>query len=300
MEFDNLKEIVRFGVPLFLMITGCLSFNKEIEIGAFLKKKVVRIVYPLIFFLIIGMMFVYGSQPFTKFWYCWMVLGVYFAIPIVNVFIRNATDREIEYFLIFFIISSAIYNLTHAYDIPIALDLNFFVGPFSYVILGYYLSRKDFNISANKIVLISAVAFVLISIYKVLHYEVFYAHNVLMLYSTLNLSIPQVIQASSVFLMFKYIYEAKSGISGAVRSFLETNVINGIMLSVSRASYGIYLLHMLFLRGIFEPICKPIHMSGFQTSISILAISTALLVISWAIIWIMGQIPYVKLISGYA
>ena len=32
--------LVKFGVPVFIMISGALLLNREIEIGSFLKKKV--------------------------------------------------------------------------------------------------------------------------------------------------------------------------------------------------------------------------------------------------------------------
>ncbi|WP_295722713.1 acyltransferase [uncultured Methanobrevibacter sp.] len=302
LPFHDLKECLRFGVPIFLMITGCLAFNKEIELSSFLKKKVVRIALPVIFFTILGILLsAYSTeQPLSRYWYCWMALGVYLAIPLVNVFIKNVKSKELDYFIIIFLIASILYHLTWKMGVDIALDLNFFIGPMSYVILGYYLSRKEFNLSANKIILISLIVFIGVSVFKILHYETLYLYDNLMLTSKLSLSFPQIIQAASVFLMIKYTYEAKSGIFGSIRGFLEKDIVNKFIVSISVASYGIYLVHLIILRGWMESALKNIHLTGTMTAILILLASTALLLVSGIIITILGKIPYVKLVSGYA
>ena len=301
LKFHELKEVVRFGVPLFLMVTGCLAFNKEIELSNLLKKKSVRIVLPVVFFTIVGILLsVYSpKQPLSRYWYCWMALGVYLAIPIVNVFIQNVKEKELDYFIIMFLIASIIYHICWKMEINIALDLNFFIGPMSYVILGYYLSRKEFKWSPKKIILISLIAFIAVTAFKILHYETFYLYDNLMLTSKLSLSFPQIIQAASVFLIVKYTYESTSGISGAIDRFLEKDIVNKFIVSVSRASYGIYLVHLLILRGCLEHSLKGIHLTGTMTAISILLISTGLMIVSWIIVVILGKIPYVKLVSGY-
>lgn len=299
-KFKYLEEIFRFGVPVFLMVTGALAFKKEIEIKSFLEKKVTRILLPLLFYLTIAYLTsAYNGQYFDKFWYAWMALGVYFAIPIVNIFIRNASDREIEYFLVMFIFASLLYPITYLFGIDIAFDINFFIGPISYVILGYYLSRKEFNLSPNKIVLISLIVFIIISSYKIFNFNAFWLDRNLMLVSYLNLSFSQIVQAASMFLIIKYLYESSSGIFGAIRKFLEINTVNKFILSISRSTYGIYFVHIIILRLWLQPNLTPIHLTGTQTAISIFVISTCLFLASWVIVWILGKIPYVKAVSGY-
>lgn len=52
-----LSEITRFAVPIFIMVSGALLLNKEIEIKSFLKKRVSRIIYPFLFYYIICLTF---------------------------------------------------------------------------------------------------------------------------------------------------------------------------------------------------------------------------------------------------
>lgn len=303
LTFYSIKEIVRFGVPMFLMITGMLTLNKTIDLNIFLKKKFVRIVYPLIFFLIVGALLkIYNMDSFfTTYWYCWMIIAIYLAIPIINKFVSNASMKEIEYFLALFIITSLIYTICLTQKVKIALDLNFFIGPASYLILGYYLSKKDFKLSPNKLVLINLLIFIGITLYKIYNKDFLYVDQNFVVYSLLNLSIPQIIQCASLFLLFRYLYESVSGISGKIRNVLENKYINGFILSVSRASYGIYLFHMLILRGLIEPYFKHAStMTGFTTLVVGFAIGFALLVVSWIAILILGKIPVINKVSGYA
>lgn len=302
LTFYSIKECVRFGVPLFLMITGMLTLNKTIDLNVFLKKKFVRIVYPLIFFIIVGAALkIYSLDSFfTTYWYCWMIIAIYLAIPVINKFIANSSMKEIEYFLALFIITSLIYTIFLTQKGETALDLNFFIGPASYLILGYYLSKKDFKLSPNKMVLINLIIFVAITLYKIYNKDFLYVDRNFVVYSLLNLSVPQIIQCSSLFLLFRYLYESKSGISGAVKKVLENEYINGFILSVSRASYGIYLFHMLLLRGFIEPYFKNVStFTGFNTFITVFVLGFALLIVSWIAILILGKIPVIKKVSGY-
>lgn len=50
----DLHQFGRFGVPIFLCVSGGLLLNKRnYEFSEFLKKRLVRICYPLIFFTIV-------------------------------------------------------------------------------------------------------------------------------------------------------------------------------------------------------------------------------------------------------
>ena len=297
--FNDIREFVRFGVPLFLMITGMLTLNKEIDLEVFFKKKFVRIVYPLVFFLVVAYVLGVYKNVLTTFWYCWMIIGIYMAIPVINIFIKHAGEKDLEYFIAVFLFASLIYTIARFLNIKMAFDLDFFMGPVSYLILGYYLSRKQFNLSANKIILISLIAFILISILKVNFNIRLQMNTNIVVLSFLNLDLMQIIQTVSVFMFFKSLYESSSGIFARINAILERDRINGVFLSISRSSYGIYLLHMILFKGYFTPFFENYHMTGFQTFISIWIVATALLVISWIVILLLGKIPYVNRISGY-
>ena len=151
LNIRSMTQIFRWGVPVFVMISGALLLNREIELGSFFKKRFIRVFYPLLFFTIATVIIngTYGvlASYLSSYWYCWMILGAYLAIPIINKFIQHSDDNEIKYYVGIFLVSALIYQIFFTYDINFALDINFFITPVSYLVLGYYLSTKQFKYS---------------------------------------------------------------------------------------------------------------------------------------------------------
>ena len=300
-NIHHLSQIGRFGVPLFLLISGALLLNREIELKSFFKKRFVRICYPLLFFIVFAYIFNIYKHPLVAFWYCWMVLGAYLAIPVINVFVKFGTEKEIEYFLGLFAVTAILYQIFNIFDITYSLDLNFFITPISYLVLGYYLSTKEFKRTPNQMILISLALFIVSTILKMKFGNFFDIYPKMNLSSTLDFGILQIIQVSSVFLMVKNIYsEQATGIFSAIKGFLEGKIVNGFILSVSRASYGMYLVHMLFLKLYIRPFFKTLELSGPKMFIACSATFVSLFLVSWIITVILGKIPYINKISGYA
>ena len=219
----------------------------------------------------------------------------------MNIFVKYASEKEIEYFLAVFVITALLYQTFKLFNIKYSLDLNFFITPISYLILGYYLSTKEFDKFPNKIILISFALFVISTILKMKFGNFFDIYPKMNLSSTLDLGILQIIQVSSVFLIVKNVYsEHVTGIFSSVKGFLETNIVNGFILSVSKASYGMYLVHMLFLKYYVRPFFKTLTLSSTNMVIACFAVFVALFLGSWIITVILGKIPYINKISGYA
>lgn len=168
------SEIVRYAVLIFLMLSGALLLNRDIELGYFLKHKLARIAYPFIFYLIFSFIFSlftdigFSFNIFSQYWYFWMILGVYLSIPIINKFIQHASIREIEYFLIVFLLASIFYQFVLFYDFRNYFNLNFFVAPIGFLVLGYYLSIKDFKMDSRKLIVLMIVIFLIATSMKML------------------------------------------------------------------------------------------------------------------------------------
>ena len=146
------SETVSFGVSMFLMLSGALLLNREIELSFFIRHRLSRIVYPFIFYvlLLLCVGFLLNNPAsyniFSHYWYFWLIIGVYLAVPIINKFIQHASIREIEYFLAVFVLGSVFYQTVLVFGFEQYFDLNFFVAPLGFLVLGYYLSVKDFKL----------------------------------------------------------------------------------------------------------------------------------------------------------
>ena len=284
-SISNLEHIGRFGVPVFLLISGALLLGRDEDILVFYKKRVVRICYPLLFFILIVYIFQIYKNPLTAF---------------INKMVQNSTIRELEYFLLIFVCSSLFYQTMHTVNLTFSLDLNFFITPISYLILGYYLSRKEFNQSSNHIVIISFALFVVSTLLKIKFGNFFNIYPVAGMYSSLDFGILELIQAGSLFLLVRFIYDDVTGILERIKSILKQKTVNGIILSISRASYGMYLVHMLFLKQYFRPMAKALELSNSQMLLYTVGIFFFLFLSSWIITVVLGKIPYLNKFSGYA
>ena len=310
LDIYGFAEITRFGVPIFLMISGVLLLNRNIEIHSFFKKKLIRICYPFIFYTIIYIVLVYPKYVniFIHNWYFWMILGVYLVIPIMNKFIQNSTMKEIEYYLIILVFASIFYQVLFFFNIGHFFNLNFFFAPISYLILGYYLSKKEWGISRNKIISICILLFCLVTMIKILGVweiipkaltENYKATQSKMLLSWLDVGVLEIIQASSLFLAIKNIYETRTGIYSKIKEILEINAIKNFILSVSKASYGMYLVNAILMIPLIKYL-KDLPNSGFQICIFIIIFSLIIFFISWLTVLIVSRIPFIKKFSGYS
>lgn len=124
---------VRACVPLFVMMTGVLMFPVRYSMTDFYKKRIGRIVVPLIFWsLALPILYFvylnYGvstqspsidmanftsatmlnkmytfifnfNYDTTPLWYLYMLVGLYLVIPILNSWLENASQKDIKLFL---------------------------------------------------------------------------------------------------------------------------------------------------------------------------------------------------------
>lgn len=316
----SLIEVVRFGVPIFLMLSGALLLNREIDLGTFFKKRFTRLTYPYILYLIIYVMVLYllivnfsvfsdlniyfKSIPLSYNWYFYLIASLYLSIPIINKFIQYSSLKEIEYFITIFLFGSLFYQIMLYFKITHFIDLSLFVGPIGYLILGYYLANKDFKISNNKIISLAIMLFLITTMLKVCgelsiipSFHIFDAESKLT-NSFLDVGILQILQSAAVFVAFKYIYESKTGIYSKIRKYLENKTVNSVHLSLSKASYGMYLFH----HTLVEPI--RIILAGFALSGSLVCLLIIILTIfisfvSWMVVVVLHKIPIIGKCSGY-
>ena len=128
-----LGSAVRCCVPLFVMMTGVLLFPVRNGMSEFYKKRIGRIAVPLIFWSVMlpVLYFIYlnyitttdnptidmsaftlektitkiwtfifnFNYDTTPLWYLYMLVGLYFIIPIFHAWLERATRKDIKLFL---------------------------------------------------------------------------------------------------------------------------------------------------------------------------------------------------------
>lgn len=126
-------SFVRACVPLFVMMSGVLLLPARLNMQAFYKKRIGRIAFPLIFWSIVLPLLFFGYMHFgpvthnpgviqdhftpatalnkmytfifnfnydtTPLWYLYMLVGLYLIIPILSVWLNEASQKDIKLFL---------------------------------------------------------------------------------------------------------------------------------------------------------------------------------------------------------
>ncbi|MCR8643297.1 acyltransferase family protein [Paenibacillus sp. N1-5-1-14] len=260
------NSVSRFAVPVFFMISGAMILRVEIKsYGDFYKKRVLPLFIPLI-----SWSFIYGwynqyyilksnigvgeflldfgykllvDRNYVHLWFLYAIIAIYSTVPLISKLIKNATEKDIRYYLIMWFIVSVLYRFVseiifrwtnHYIDISI-LNIPMFMGFLGYFILGYYVFNYDLPIKwKNSFYNLGVISFFLTpiltyfaSMYSGILDEMFYG----------NYSITTFFMAMAMFLFFK---EKEMSIHN------KTNYkIQKMISSLSKASFSIYLIHLL-------------------------------------------------------
>jgi surface polysaccharide O-acyltransferase-like enzyme len=302
---DCLNALVRFAVPVFVMITGALLLHREYEIGSFLKKRLSRVVIPFLFWSLVYIWYSWYNEEITfgndawanikqvlhllkygssyHLWYVYMLIGLYFFIPVIGKFVRNASEKEILYFLAVWF---AVMLITQPYLFRYnpSVDMHYFAGFAGYLVLGHYLAFKEFNVKNLRLwmmlLFLLSIAVIAFGSYWLIGYQ---KYPGTMFYEPVN---PAVLTLSaSIFMIVKLTVPKVSPLIIRIRDF------------VGKYNYGIYLAHALVLYFLDDPfgisykLCTPI--------ISIPLTALIAFVLSLALVWVINKIPFVgKWVSG--
>ena len=148
------RLVTNLGFPLLLMTFGALMLNKHDDPLGCVKKTYKTLIPSFIIWnLILGILILHynGFDSFIKTitktnWFIWIILSNVLVIPILSEFIHYEKEDGIKYILALFVISSILWSLSIQFDFSLYfIDLVFFAEPLSFMVLGYYLSNKEFE-----------------------------------------------------------------------------------------------------------------------------------------------------------
>lgn len=263
---NGFNSVSRFAVPVFFMISGAMILRTKIgSYREFYKKRVVPLLIPLLSWSIIyglynqyyilkskmnlyefAVDFVYRlviDRNYVHLWFLYAIIAVYMTVPLISKFIKTCSERDLRYYLLLWFIvsiayrfvSDAIFRVTDQYiNIPI-MNIPFFMGYLGYFILGYYLFHYDLPLKVKNMIynlgvisfFLTPVATYFVSLRDGILDEMFYG----------NYSITTFFMACGMFIFFK---EKEETVSERVN-----HKIQKLISSVSRASFSIYLIHLM-------------------------------------------------------
>lgn len=304
--FDSLT---RMGVPLFVMVSGALFLDEKY---AYTTKKLVshilKIIYFFIFWSLCYSLFYNLVIPFLKheafsiksliasfvlghfhLWFCFMIVGLYFIVPILRLWIKKENKTQIQYFLVLsFVFAMFIPSIIGYASIlfPVFSSLNAimdnlnlkYVGGFTaYFILGWYLN--NFEIKHKKTLIVLGTIGILVSVFgtAILSIATNEAHQA---YG--NLSVHIAFQSMMLFVIVKDRYKDKSQ---------ENKKSYKAISFIAKYSLGIYAMHPVLLS-----VCSHLLNSiGICSSLLCIPITfTFAFVISLIASYVMSKIPLLR------
>lgn len=242
--FDGL---VRWSVPVFVMISGALFLNKEKEITPryILTKNISRLLIAYVFWwifysvletawhMVFDNTFVFSLKPHFHLWFLPMLMAVYLLIPILR---KISTDKKLtSYYLIiwFFYLSGSFIFVKDIPQISGLFSINTVVGYSGYFLLGHYISNNSISEKQSKIIYALGILGLLITISGCIILSVYTEKSSLKFFEYLS---PNIILTSTS--LFLFVKEKSKHLSQKSIKFINY---------LRKDLFGIYLIHPTYL-----------------------------------------------------
>ncbi len=150
--------LARVTVLLFFLLTGALYLGRVLEPLRFLKSRAVKILTPFFFWSLVydyrhlrpltlpaiwqSLLRILQENSSGHLWFFYTLIGLYCFLPILQTFVRAAEERDIRYYLwLWFIVTGLFPLLDLLTEIYPGFDLRMVTGFSGYLLLGYWLTR---------------------------------------------------------------------------------------------------------------------------------------------------------------
>lgn len=287
------------AIGLFFMISGALILPLKTDTFLYLKSRLIKVGLPLflwtIFYLILRIYYseseinifqIFFSIPFSNqghgvFWFLYVILGLYLVSPILSSWVKSASKKEFEFFLL-------LWSITLCYPIlDYFLFLNetnsgilfYFSGYIGYYLLGYYL--KNFT---NKWIgwisfFIGCLGVVLILYFK--SYNLEFEFYSLFWYLSIFIVAWSIVYWKVIIHISKYIEKSLS------LKFIK---------NLSDLTFGIYLIHIFIMREVLWRTSIILNISNYYLQTLIIALLSFLF--SIIVCFVLSKIPFIQLSIG--
>ncbi len=250
------QNLFHFAVPVFFMITGYLFLSKdgEMSFANFFKKYVVKYIIAIFTFgygyaileeifnknneltvPIVALINTLQGKTWAHMWYLYALVGVMLLMPIIKR-LKEHRESNVKYIGIILLVSSFIVPLIETFfDVKIGFDLIIKSPYLLYAIIGYYLGNSKLELKPGKYIIglvLSAVIIVLIEIINIFCPNM-YTEKLSSLGNYDSLIV--LVLSICIFVLFK-----KIKFNNKIISFISNN------------TYGIYLIHMLWINIIYK------------------------------------------------
>lgn len=292
--------LTRWAVPVFIMITGSLLLNPEKEFTTLKQRHyILRMVLVLFIFgsvfsameiiftdglsewyLLIPkcLLRVIQNRSWDHLWYIYLLIGLYLLTPFTRASIVNLSRSQLlTLILVLYGINYIRPAINIIFDINIS-DLWIAAnGYYAYYLMGYYLSLEDNKVVANR-------------------REIYIAAVMSMLFM-IACDTLQIIHTGTYSRWIRDANPLVPIIAVAIFVFAKTNIrtthkASAICKSITQCSFGIYLIHPLFINLLYKVV--GITPRDFPIAVGIFAFFITVLLLSWSATIILRKIPFIR------
>jgi len=305
--FNFYDSLVRFGVPIFVMLSGMffLNPNKDITIKKIYKKYILRIITAFLFWSTFYSVYINLKQTTIineeilmkifldiiegryHLWFLFMIVGLYIITPILRKIVIN-DKSTIEYFLLIWLVFTVVLPFVIKISNYVILDkfinkigIHFVIGYVGYFVSGYYFETYTINNKTRNVIYIFGLigilsTFIFTDIISLKSGE---ANSMFYGYFSPNV----VIASVAVFIFFKY------EVSKIKFKKISLKIIN----TLTSCTFGIYLIHDFFIMVLAE---NGINTTMFNPAISVPVIVLLVFIFSFIVSYIISRI---KILNKY-
>ncbi|MCQ2267588.1 MAG: acyltransferase [Bacteroidaceae bacterium] len=242
---------------LFLALSGAILLPIHTDMEYFYKRRFLKLLPPMFIWSTFGIVLhliqnkTTCSEAFIQFiclplkpaisvyWFLYVMVGLYLLAPIISFWLRQATKKQVELFLLIWGINMIVpwlnllfpnfYNQDGSYYWPIC----YFGGFLGYWMLGYYLKTYKIKLNSFKgitIFILSLIYIILLFLLKTLGIDITPYYD--------NLQFGSALLVCSIFILVKEISDSTFG----------NRYLNNYASAIAKYSFGIYLLHIFVVR----------------------------------------------------
>lgn len=253
-----------WAVPIFLMVTGTLILNenKKLTLNKLIKKYIKRILISIVIFvaiyqivdiildkkqinfnqLLIYFKNLYTGKTYSPMWYLYMLIGLYLMMPMYRSFIKECDDKEIKFILFIYLVFISLMPIIGIFKFKSGFYIHeLTIYPF-YLFIGYSLYKGIIKINFKKGILLFLISTILICILTYLRWK----NNYKNLEVFWGYSSPIVIIQSTG--LFSFIMGISKSLDWQNKKSKNEKFFSKILLKIDNKSFGIYLIHIIFIR----------------------------------------------------
>lgn len=290
------------GLVLFFMISGALVMPVKTDTWTFLKKRLTKVAIPTLFFIVVHLIIKAIKEVETNWlqtivaipfavsghgvlWFCYTLVGLYLAAPIVSKWLQSVSPKELEFYLLIWVVTLCYPILKRFIGVNDGITgmLYYYMGYLGYFVLGYYLHHYPNRLSLWLLLFLSMIA---VAAKFGVSYMGFHDDSTGIFY---YLSLPVAIIATTMFVAAQKLIKTNENNARTIEKW------GGVL--TSNLSFGIFLVHIIIMLEVVKQMPFVIGIHNYIMQTVVIAFLTYLL--SWLLAYLISWIPGSEYVIGF-